>query len=95
MQDIDGGGQTVDKAKETKDGKALLWTWGSCKLRVHWRRLGIGSIEAPHWLSPGGLPLAEPLLGEEDTSSGSGSEVVSLPAGSAGTSLAVGVKGAR
>lgn len=90
-----GGKSCTSPGKRKGAGSFTDLGEGSCKIRVHWRRPGVGSIEAPHWLSPGHLSLAELLLGEEDSSSHRGSEVASLPVVSPGSSLSVGVRSVR
>lgn len=40
---------------------------GCCKQRVHWRKLRVQSVVTFHWPSYGGPPLAELLLGQEES----------------------------
>lgn len=40
---------------------------GCCKLRIHWRKLKVWNVVASHWLSYGKLPVAELLLGREES----------------------------
>ena len=59
-------------------GEGKLGGW--CKHKVHWSKLGVRSLVAPHWLSCDRLSLAGLLPGKEESLSSScwGNKTVSM-----------------
>ena len=60
-----------------------------CKGRIHWRTSAVQSTVTSHWLSSGGLPLVELLLGRQETFPSPAEVLVSFPVGDASASLPV------